>query len=262
MFNVILSIDERLDDVKRCVESLRSVYGKDTRIALVTYGGKSVGKQPRVLHYALSEGLIYYSCDRHDWLTDEDRREWHACEILARMQITREFSKTDSEIYIMHADVIVQKDFRSYFVEKCIGKWSFVAILLRAKEDFKTLCDKGSWNIYFEGNKARLADIITLYNPEFVKEIYDTYGEDKDIWDKLLSKFTLAGDLAQFDLARERNGYTGRYIQEENDWNPMLSGAVVHKAREKMPEFLPPEERKGLTVGEMNQNFVRRVLGK
>lgn len=262
MLNVILSVDERIDDVQRCVESLRSVYGKGVKIVLATYGGKSVGHQPLVIKYALKEGFVYYSADRHDWLTDEDRREWHACEILARMQIIKEFSGYDSEIFIMHADVIVKGNFRNYFLSLCKDKWSFIGILVRAQETFEALCNKGSWNIYFEGNKARLADVITLYNPEFVKKVYDTYGDDKDIWDKFLSKFTLAGDLAQFDLAKDWNGYKGYCMKEENDCNPMCHGTIVHQAREKMPEFLPPEERKGLTAGEMNVNFVRRALKK
>ena len=72
MLNVILSIDERIDDVKNCVDSLRSVYGQGVKIALATYGGRYVKEQPLIIKYAIQEGFPYYSCPRQDWLTDDD----------------------------------------------------------------------------------------------------------------------------------------------------------------------------------------------
>jgi hypothetical protein len=181
--NVILSIDERLDDVKRCVRSLRDVYGAQAPIALATYGGAAIGEQPAVSEFAMVEGLEHVQIPRHAFLTREDSAEWHACEVLARLQITREFFRRGyDETYIMHCDVVALKDFRPYFREKMCQNWSLVALLLRARESFWKLCQKGSWELYFEGNRARLADILCIYNPIFVNTVYERYGSDDGVW--------------------------------------------------------------------------------
>lgn len=265
MLNVILSIDERIDDVKNCVDSLRSVYGQGVKIALATYGGRYVKEQPLIIKYAIQEGFPYYSCPRQDWLTDDDIREWHCCETLARLQITKALSHLDNEIYIMHADIEVLGNFRKHFLLPILKgsvyemNWSFVAILLRAKEEFLTLCGKGSWKLFFEANSARLSDIVTLYNPVFVKILYETYKDDKGIWDNLLSKFTLFSDLAQFDLARDWNGFTGCFITDKDDDKPICHNTIQHLARQRIPAFLPSSVHQGGVLSDMISNYERRT---
>ncbi|MFA5075662.1 MAG: hypothetical protein WC436_06195 [Candidatus Babeliales bacterium] len=259
MVFVILTIDERLDDAKKCVASICRVYGLGANITLATYGGVAVGRQPLTEAYAKLMGFDYLDVPRHGFLTEDDTREWHACEVLARMQITRVMTERGySEIYIMHADVRVLGDFRPCFQPS--GKWSFAAILLRAKERFSELVKKGSWALYFEGNQARLADILVRYNQAFVAQMYAKYGDDRGLWEKWLSKFMLFGDLAQFDVARETEGFTGRAILEDTDEEPMLCGTVKHEARQAIPACLSDATRKGLDREGMVRNFERRVL--
>jgi hypothetical protein len=135
-----------------------------------------------------------------------------------------------------------------------------VAILLRARERFSELVEKGSWSLYFEGNPARLADILVRYNPAFVAQMYAKYGDDRGLWDNWLSKSMLFGDLAQFDVAKETEGFTGRAILEDTDKGPMLCGTVRHEARQIIPACLPDATRKGLSRDGMIRNFERRVL--
>jgi len=256
--NVILAIDERMDDVRACVKSLREVYGPGVPIALATYGGTSVGQQPAVAKYAAENGFPYIDLPRHDFLTDEDRAEWHACEVLVRMQITKHFADLGiEEVYIMHADVRIFGNFRPCFHPS--GKWSFVAILLRAEERFSELVKKGSWSLYFESNPARLADILVRYNSAFVAQMYAKYGHSKGLWDKWISHYTLWGDLAQFDVARETEGFTGRYIQDLDDSGPICGGTVLHMARQAIPACLPEATRKGIDRAGMLKNYERRA---
>jgi len=258
--NVILAIDERLEDVKRCVKSLRAVYGPSVPIALVTYGGVAIGKQPAIEEYARIQGFQYVDIGRHKFLTLEDSAEWHACEVLARLQITKHFADLGyDEIYIMHADVTVEKDFRGIFAEKAVGQWSFIAFLIRAVESFDILCQKGSWKLYFEGNRSRLADIIVRYNPSFVARVYAEYKDPAGIWENWLSKFTLWGDLAQFDVARKWNGFTGRYIPAKSDIAPLGGGSIIHSPREKIPDCLGKETHVGLDREGVRRNYERRV---
>jgi len=258
MVFVILTIDERLVDVMLCVDSLRGTYGPDVPIALATYGGVAVGQQPETARYAMAQGFPYFDAPRHDFLTEDDTREWHACEVLARMQITRAMAARGySEIYIMHADTRVLGDFRTCF--RPYGKWSFAAILLRAEGRFSELVKKGSWALYFDGNPARLADILVRYNTAFVAQMYAKYGGDRGLWEGWLSKFMLYGDLAQFDVARETEGFTGRALVEGTDEGPMLCGTVRHEARQIIPACLSEATREGLDRDGMMRNFERRV---
>lgn len=255
--NVVLAVDERLEDVKACVTSLRAVYGPDAPIALATYGGREVKDQPETIRYAKEEEIQHYDAPRQTWLTEEDSKEWHASEALARIQITKHFADIGyREIYIMHADVRVLGNFRTHFLNRIRDDCSFIAILLRAKESFESLCQKGSWALYFEDNSARLADILTAYNPEFVNELYIEYGGDQGIWNGYLSRFILWGDLAQFDIAREWHGFKGGYIQEDYDKGPMCGGTVLHVARQTIPQFI---SNKWIDKEGMTKNYERRA---
>jgi hypothetical protein len=257
--NVVLAIDERMDDVRDCVESIRRVYGSQAPIALATYGGAGIGPQPVVAAYAAEQGFMYLDIPRHDFLTEDDTREWHACETLARIQITKKLLDMGySEIYIMHADVRILGDFRRDFKWPW-GKWSFVAIMVRTRENFGELCRRGSWALYFERNPARLADILVRYNTAFVARVYAKYGDDKGLWEGWLSRFTLWGDLAQFDVARETEGFTGRCIVEENDSGVMCHGTVAHRPRQAVPVCLPERVRAGLDMDGVARNFERRT---
>ncbi len=258
--NVILAIDERMDDVQACVESLCDIYGPDVPVALATYGAPSVKPQPGVAAYAAKNGFPYLDLPRHDFLTDEDRFEWQACEILVRMQITRHFANLGiDEVYIMHADVRAAGNFRARFLEKATGKWSFIAILVRASETFESLCEKGSWGLYFEGNPARLADVLVRYSSSFVGQLYAENGTDLGVWENLLSKFTIWGDLAQFDLARERGGFTGRYLDGKSDYGAMCGGTVLHLPKQAIPGCLPDGTKKGTDKIGIRKNYERRV---
>jgi len=267
--NVILAIDERLEDVKRCVNSLREVYGRDCPIALATYGGREIKSQPRVNEYAKEQGMIHFEADRQSWLTPEDSREWHSCEALARIQITSYFMKLNyNEIYIMHADVVILGNFRPYYLVQALvlrhsaitgAKWSFVGVMLRASESLEDLSKKGSWRIYFEGNRARLSDLLIMYNAEFVKALYQEYTNDEGIWNKWLSRFMLWSDLAQFDMAKDWNGFKGCVIPENDDTLPICHETILHDSRQRLPEGIVNKTMSGQDQSIMQQNFERRA---
>jgi hypothetical protein len=258
--NVVLAIDERLDDVKACVESLRKVYGLEAPVALATYGGAAVPFQPAVAAYAADQKILYYDSPRQDWLTEDDTKEWHASEALSRIQITKYFADLGyEETYIMHADVRILGNFRSLFLKEAQGAWSFIAILLRAREPFEDLCDRGSWSLYFEGNPARLADILVRYNPEFVNRIYQEYRTTKGIWDMWLSNFMLWSDLTQFDLARLNFGFKGQFLPEKDDHFPMCWGTILHLARQTVPDCVSSEKRMGFDKAAILRNYERRT---
>ncbi|GEM_PF-7021274 len=134
-----------------------------------------------------------------------------------------------------------------------------MAILLRAQESFADLCEKGSWRLYFEGNRARLADILVRYNPAFVAQMCAKYGSFRGMWENWLSKFTLWGDLAQFDVARETEGFTGRYIQDKDDSGPICGGTVMHLARQAIPACLSKTMCRGIDREKMLKNYERRT---
>ena len=259
--NVVLAIDERIDDIKRCVGSLRDVYGERVPIALATYGGAAIAEQPVVKAYAAKQGFAYFDALRQTWLSDEDSREWQCSETLGRIQITKHFTDLCyDEVYTMHSDVCIIGDFRTYFLREAKGAWSFIGNLIRAFESFDFLCDRGSWGLWFDGNKARLADVLSRYNPRYVESLYAEFGDDKGLWDGLLSKSTLWGDLAQFDLARPWRGFTGRFIQDKTDFTPLCYGTILHIARQSIPACLTTETtRKGIDRSGMLKNFERRA---
>lgn len=256
---VIYAIDERILDVEKCIKSIKKVYGDNIEIALATYGGKNLRKQPIVSAYAIENNLHYYDMPRQTFITDDDAKEWHACETLARIETTKHFSDIGHKhIFTMHSDVLIKGLFASEFYKLMHGQWSFIGILLRADKDFATLCNKGSWQIRFENNRARLADIVTIYNPEFINALYREYGNTEGIYNNLLKKSTLWGDLAQFDLAREWQGFKGVYINEKDDLDIMCNSTIQHVARETIPGYLPSMVSRGATIDELKRNMERR----
>lgn len=260
--NVILAIDERLDDIKRCVASLRKVY-PGCRIGLATYGGSLIAEQPLVKQYASEQGFPYCDALRQSWLTEEDSFEWQASETLGRIQITKHFMDLGfDEIYTMHSDAIIVGNFRQHYLKKAIGNWSFIALLVRAGEPFESLCAKGSWKLWFEKNPARLADILTRYNPEFIKRLYAEFHDDRGLWDHWLSKSTLWGDLAQFDIAINCFGFNAAYFTDKTDFTPLCFNTIHHAARQSIPACLSEGTHKGLDKAGMMRNYERRVNGK
>jgi len=257
--NVILSIDERIEDIKRCVASLRKVYPA-VRIGLATYGGILIADQPIVKEYAREQGFIYFSAQRQTWLTEDDSREWQCSETLGRIQITKHFMDIGfDEIYTMHSDAVIVGDFRKHYLNKAVGNWSFIALLVRAADLFETLCERGSWGLWFDENPARLADVVTRYNPEFVKKIYEMFLDDREIWDKWLSKYALWGDLTQFDIARNCFGFNAAYFTDKTDLSPLCFNTIHHIARQSVPACLSDGTKKGLDRDWVMRNYLRRV---
>lgn len=227
--NVIYSIDSRVGDTVRCIDSLRAQYGKSVSIALATYG--PVPRQTRVADLAMREGFEYVRIVPHTFLSEHDLQEWHSCELLVRIQATRYFALMGyDEIYTMHSDAVISGDFRKHFrvVADRFPDFTFIAPLMRSDTPWGQI--RGSaWDVLLGPSRVRMGDIICQYSADAVNRLYERHQDAEGIWRAELKTLPLFSDCAQIDFAM-RGGYSVGYDNQSDD--NLIYGTVRHLSRE------------------------------
>lgn len=248
----IEAVDEHLDAVMSCATSIELAYGVDAPIALLTNGGPCVPKQSKVAALAKKRAYRYMDVPRQDFLPPVDELEWHCCESLNRVMETQAFAELGCrELYTMHSDVVVYRDFRPEFHGCMTGKWSFVSMLRpRQTGMIERTADTDLWDVQHLG--GRLTTCLTIYNPDFVDELYQTYGDEEGIWNGHMKQWPMWGDVAQFGVAREWHGFTGRGVPSADGF---CNNAVAHVCGSSMrrPAFFPERFKRGVTLAELEE---------
>ena len=217
----IMCYDGMLDYAKNLKEQLNKLYD-DLDIMFFSFDGNRT--IPRLLQganhirnnekcavglsrvesrkYCAENNIPFILLDRQDFIPLY--RELPYCDLLTYMDISNRLYKLSyNNVYIMHPDIFIKQDFRPYFEEMMDDKWSTISSLkyLNGFKELPTLeecIEMGSQKVM--NTAARLPSPISVYNKDYIKALYKTYGDNKGIWDNYLKDGLLTGDCGWFDF--------------------------------------------------------------
>lgn len=137
-------------------------------------------------------------------------RDWHCCELLGILAIARHFYDLGYDlVYECHVDIRFIDNFFPKLEPLMQGDWSFIAHGIRGLANNSTLQEK---IFAIPSNKkanqqTRISQECIIFNRDFISAFYSKYPTEKIAWDLLFYKFSLFGDVALLDIARDFLGY-------------------------------------------------------
>lgn len=212
---ILCGIDSHLERIKKCLKSIYYVYGDKFDIGLSTFGSTVLKSSILLKEYAENNNLLFYDSKRQDFISKN--AEFHCCEIIGMLNISNHFYKLGyKQVYLMHNDMFIFRDFINRYEKNMINNWSFIVPFVNI-DPFPLKYEEA---LKFSGfqlkNKpSRLSQTVVIFNKLLIQDCYKKYKNDKTIWKKLLIKNALNGDLGLFDLAKDFLGYTAKPIIDE-----------------------------------------------
>ena len=181
---------------EKCVESVKKVYGDNVDIIVANYDDRNCNKETLdytpLMDYCAKKGYPFIRFDNeHFW-----------SESMLQIQISTFLSHQYAQVYLVHSDIIILKDFIPEYQKKMSGKWNVICPYIGSKP-YSTVKDRYSGSMWGDG---RMHMSIVLYNNEFLKHIEENYSVCS-FWSKFLSKSVAHSDLEHFDL-RDCDGFS------------------------------------------------------
>lgn len=223
---VVCGLDSHLDRIKLCTYTIEYVYKDKYSIGLATFGNKAVAPSNNLKKYAEQCNYYFYDAPRQ-WFIPSDR-EWYSCEILGMVTISKYFYDLGfDEVYLLHNDVFVVREFLSPYKQQMINNWNFICPFIYIKQSklsYKEILTYDSFEIYNKKIPARLTQSIVVFNKEFILSLYNRYNNEKQMWDDYFVNLCMFGDIGLFNVAQDFLGYTAnpldmKYTIDGGCWN-------------------------------------------
>lgn len=202
--HVFCGIDGHIPDLTTAIKSARQVFPKDDVAVGNFYSDK---KQKNLKEFCRDQGIVFKEKGQPFF-----RGSGHricASEIIGMIQLSKAFYDDGyTEVFLMHADTIIYRDYKSYFRQKMQDNWAAICPLinfLNPRENIAALWERVSSlnsNQIEKSSSARLTQSAVIFNPNFIKIVYDNYTEGSlgDYFSTYWSASSIYGDCALFDL--------------------------------------------------------------
>jgi hypothetical protein len=208
---VICGVDSHLPRIKKCIESIVSVYGDTVDIALSTFGTHQLPPSGALQSFCEDENHQFFDAPRQKYPGQSMQ-----CEIIGMFQISRHFQENYDEVYLLHNDLLVFRDFLPVYRCGMTGNWSFVIPLIRIRGGMMPDEYRSIQNSYIFGNSnLRMTQAVTIFNPSFINKVYETYESDDRLWNDLFMHKMWCGDVSLFDIKEGFLGYDCSILPEE-----------------------------------------------
>ena len=237
---VVLGVDKHLERIATCVNTIRLIYEKKVDIAVATFGNSALPPSELLSEYCQENDIIFYDSPRQDFLiinkentekynTHNGRftgttEEFHSSEIIGKVAISKYFyDRGYSEVYLLHNDVLVVRDFLKMYRKNMVKNWAFVSPYIQSTEIEQISLESVS-NIDREQRKqkarnkeigSRIALSVLILNKKLVNSLYRKYKNEKNMHKNYLNKFCMVGDIGFLQLFDDFNGFSGYPIEEE-----------------------------------------------
>ena len=245
---IVLGIDRHLDRISTCVESIKHVYrkGSNVDIGVATFGNTALPPSKELKKYCQQVGIMFYDATRQDFLeidknnTDKQRTHngafvgttegFHSNEILGKISISKFFYDLGyEEVYVLHNDVSIFRDFLPTYRKKMKDNWAFVSPYVQSKvADPVSLKDvslmdpsERSKQIQSRAIGSRIALSILILNKKLIYSLYSKYKTEKSMHINYFNKYCMIGDVGFLQLFDNFNGFSGNPIEDEtglDDW--------------------------------------------
>lgn len=253
---VVLGVDSHLNRIEKCLSTIKLVYGDNVDIGVATFGNSTVPPSSALKEFSSKNGYTFYDSDRQDFIELSSNNkshssqpaevsasggEFHVCETLGNLAISKHYYDLGyEEVYLLHSDLFVIRDFLPMYRKRMVSNWAFVSAYLSdptlPKPDislFASQNDIHNGNITVGGNKVwiRMAQAVLILNKALVNALFDKYATQKDMFDLLLSKYSMYGDIALAQIAAGLEGFAGNPVIEDT---MIDSAATLDVSRERL----------------------------
>ena len=195
--------------LERCMVSLRRVYGDSIPIGLATW----------------SDG-------QEDWQKLAERNDYEyyrtdpnvASETIGEMQISEHFWGLGyDEVFLLHNDMLIVRDFLPRFRAKMTGNWSFICpyynfngrVPLARRPAIPWENTLGWTGEHARRKQYALAVLCLIYNQAFLRDLRAKWPTWEGFNHDVMRKLAKENDINKFDLARDFLGYAANPVADE-----------------------------------------------
>jgi hypothetical protein len=219
----IMCSDYNLPYLENCLYSIRKTMPDD--IDIVVFGFNKDITHTRTQIHCAQRNIPYVFLGSQEYVPQTDKyftgtgREGanYRFDILLMTHFCERFYKKGyKEIYILHPDTIILKDFRPLFNAHKKDKWSIIMPYVSIRKicmlnnpawvnqnfnemlTFEEACQLNSHQI--PQTDVRLTGSVVLHNKEFIEALYRQYETEEIIFKELFLDTKYCGDCGWFDM--------------------------------------------------------------
>lgn len=208
---VVLGTDSHLSRIKTCVSTLERVYSasKDLDIAIATYGPKGTPPSKHLKDYCEQKGFYYHDAERQNYFDQNNQLEFDphpTHELTANLGMSKHFYDLGyEEVYLLHNDMLIVRDFLPIYRSMQNGNWSVVAPTLVSKREntyttLEAIKSVSPLKRTRELMKVRVTQTVLIFNKNLVNKIFDKYKNEEAMYKNYLHKYSSYGDFALVQL--------------------------------------------------------------
>jgi len=215
----IMCSDYNLPYLENCLHSLEKTMGDDVDVTIFGFNGRKEIplSHTRTRTHCIQRDLPYVFLGNQDYvpmkkkyLTNRSEVSIYRFDILIMFRFCEMmYKKGYEEVYILHPDTIILKDFRPLFNKHKEDDWSIIMPFVSIKHPpearrisreitYEEACKLNSYDI--AKTDVRLTGSIVLHNKKFIEAIYKQYGTEEKMFNELFLNTKYCGDCGWFDM--------------------------------------------------------------
>ena len=226
----IMCSDYNLPYLENCLHSIEKAIGDEVDVMVFGFNGREETplSHTRTRTHCIQRNLPYTFIGTQDYVPMEKRYFTNRSEVpiyrfdtLIMFRFCEMFYKKGyEEVYILHPDTVILKDFRPLFNEHKKDKWSIIMPFISIKQicsglkdpdtlTYEEACKLNSYDI--AKTDVRLTASVVLHNKKFIEAIYKKYKTEEKMFKELFLNTKYCSDCGWFDMI-ECIGFTIRPI--------------------------------------------------
>ena len=231
---VVLGVDSHLSRIKKCISTIKLVYKSNVDVGVATFGNESLEPSVEIKKFCDQEDLLFFDSERQKFLNLSHNlgrvhgfigtdREFHVCEIIGNISISKYFYDLGyDEVYLLHNDLFVVRDFLPVYRKHMIGHWGFVVPHICAKhknklsiKELEKIDPLVRGDMMHNGSlKSRFTQTVVIFNKSLINSLYDNFTNNENMYTNFFEKFSYYGDIALVQLFDNFYGFRGETIEE------------------------------------------------
>ena len=251
---VVLGVDSHLERIKKCISTIKLVYGDQVDIGVSTFGNGTVPPSRQLESLSKEAGYVFYDSPRQDFIKTSSENshhssqppevqasagEFHVCEILGNIDISKHYYDMGyEEVFLLHSDLFVVRDFLPLYRSYMTKDWAFVSAYLSDPKKPKPpigslnnqpLLHMGEVVVDNETIWVRMAQAVLVLNKDLVNVLFEKYGTQAGVYYSALSNYSMYGDIALAQIATGIEGFSGNPVFEDTMLDPASTTDVTRE---------------------------------
>lgn len=173
--HVICGLDSQIECVKECLKSCLKIF-KNENIAIASFNFEN-DEQIKLKNLANENKILFHEIKIKENNHIDINQLKKLRELYGSIKISDYFHSLGYEnVYLLHNDLIVERDYTEKFEKYQNEKWSIICPFISHIKQLNNFAE--NWEIaktipskQIENTEYRLSNCIVIYNKEFIKEI-------------------------------------------------------------------------------------------